>query len=249
MKKSEKQLIAEFEAKFGKIVNGKHDGNLYLGRYAHPLPATFTGCGGYLYLGGYAHPLPATFTGCGGYLYLRDYAHPLPATFTGCGGNLYLGGYAHPLPKKFKENNGYKFNPILSILNGKYICADGIFAEVIQKRGNVYTLKKFAQSEIFYLVTDGKNTHAHGDTLKKTKEDFRFKIMAETLKKEPIKPDTLITVNHYRLLTGSCEMGVRNWMEQNGLKDKEKIKAKDLLPILERTGAYGLEKFRQLITF
>lgn len=71
--------------------------------------------------------------------------------------------------------------------------------------------------------------------------------MAEKLKKEPIKKDTIISVNHYRLITGACEFGVKSWMEQN--KVKENITAEKLLLILEKTNAYGLSKFKQLITF
>ena len=49
-------------------------------------------------------------------------------------------------------------------------------------------------------------------------------------------------------MTGACELGVKNWIEQNEIK-KDKIKAKDLLPILEKTNAYGLSNFKKLLTF
>jgi len=32
------------------------------------------------------------------------------------------------------------------------------------------------------------------------------------MKKEPINKDTIITVNHYRVITGACEMGCKDWM-------------------------------------
>lgn len=60
--------------------------------------------------------------------------------------------------------------------------------------------------------------------------------------------NTLITVNYYRLLTGSCQSGVEAFRKAHGLT-KEKYKAKDLLPILEKNQAYGLERFKKLVDF
>jgi len=131
--------------------------------------------------------------------------------------------------------------------NGKYVSADNIFTEVLNKRGNIYRVRKLDSTKEFYLVTDGE-THAHGDTLKKAKEDFEFKLISEKLKNEPILADTLININYYRTVTGACEMGVKSWMQQNNMT-KESYKAKDLLPILKKTNAYGYEKFKQLVNF
>ena len=76
---------------------------------------------------------------------------------------------------------------------------------------------------------------------------MQFKIISEQLKKEPIKADTIIDIKYYRLITGSCEIGVKSFIDSHRLK--ESYKAKDLLPILEKNRAYGLEKFKSLITF
>ena len=88
---------------------------------------------------------------------------------------------------------------------------------------------------------------AHGETIKKAIGDLQFKIVSEKLKNEPINEDTIFTIQYYRLLTGACEFGVKEWM--NSHKINEGITAKELLPILEKTNAYGLSKFKQLITF
>jgi hypothetical protein len=138
-------------------------------------------------------------------------------------------------------------NKLLFWQNGKYVSADDIFTEVLNKRGNVYRVRKLHSTKEFYLVTDGE-THAHGDTLKKAKEDFEFKLISEKLKNEPILADTLININYYRTVTGACEMGVKSWMQQNNMT-KESYKAKDLLPILKKTNAYGYERFKQLVKF
>ena len=182
----------------------------------------------------------------GGYLDLRSLT-AIPEGFNPTvGGDLYLrNGLSAPTKKPGKITTSK--NKLLFWQNGKYVSADRIFTEVVSKKGNVYKVKKVHSDKEFFLVTDGQ-THAHGETLQKAKEDFRFKLMAEKLKSEPIKADTVIDIKYYRLLTGACEMGVKSWMESNNMK-KESYKASELLPILEKTHAYGVDKFKSLVAF
>ena len=98
------------------------------------------------------------------------------------------------------------------------------------------------------FVAEKDGFFAHGDTVKKAIQDLKFKIVSETLKKAPINKDTPITIQHYRLITGSCEMGVKSWMAQH-TEAYEGITAGELFPILQRSGAYGFEIFKSLITF
>ena len=185
----------------------------------------------------------------GGDIYLSS----LTTMPEGC--TLTAGGYIYLSSGKIKGNppgNIPKLkNPFLTWQDGKYIMVDGVFTEVISKDKNVWKVKKLLTSKEFYLVSGG-GFYAHGDTIEKAKEDLRFKRMAEKLKNEPIKPDTIVTMNHYRLITGSCQFGVDEWMKNNipakDLKNtREKgIKAKDLFPILKKTGAYGLSNFEKL---
>jgi len=186
----------------------------------------------------------------GGYLDLRSLTS-IPQGFNPTvGGSLDLGSGLTVETKPYK-------NPILSWQNGKYISVDGMFTEVIEKKGNTYKVRYIGKEEISYVVTDGEH-HAHGETLAEAKSDLRFKKMAEKLKSEPIKADTLLTVQHYRLITGACDAGVRQFMEQNKIAYKvvggktvelKPIAAKDLLPILEKNQAYGLNKFKELLQF
>ena len=142
-----------------------------------------------------------------------------------------------------------KFNgEILSWQDGKYILADGIFTEVLSKKGNIYTVKKINNEKVFYLATNGKNIHAHGDTIVAAKEDLRFKKISEKLKHTPITPNTIINMSYYRVITGACNEGMSQWMAENKIS-KESMTAKELLPILRKTQAYGFEKFEKLITF
>lgn len=77
---------------------------------------------------------------------------------------------------------------------------------------------------------------------------MKFKIISEKLKNEPINKDTIIDIKYYRLITGACEFGVKQWIESNNIS-KESYRADELLPILEKTNAYGVDKFKSLITF
>ena len=183
----------------------------------------------------------------GGDLYLGSLTS-IPEGFNPTvGGDLYLGNGWQESKNKPKGKIKTSKNKLLFWQDGKYVSADRILTEVVSKKGNVYKVKKLHSPKEFYLVTNGE-VHAHGETLEKAKEDFRFKITSEKLKSDPIKADTMITINYYRLITGACEMGVKSWMQQNNLTG-EKYKASELLPILEKTNAFGLEKFKSLIAF
>ena len=98
-------------------------------------------------------------------------------------------------------------------------------------------------------VANKDTFYAHGCTIKKAISDLEFKIIAEKLKAEPIQKDTMITPMYYRIITGACELGVKDWIEKNGLEGKEEMRADELLPILEKSGAYALERFKSLITW
>ena len=136
---------------------------------------------------------------------------------------------------------------IFSWKKGKFIMVDNILCEVVNKRGKVYKIKIAGKFNESYLIIDGQYS-SHGETLKKAKEDLLFKINSEKIKSEPIKKDTVITIQHYRIITGACEQGVKSWMQQNGIT-KDKIKASELLPLLKKSNAYGLDRFQKLLTF
>ena len=102
------------------------------------------------------------------------------------------------------------------------------------------------EREDCYVAECGK-FYAHGKSIKKAVEDLQFKLISEKLKNEPINKDTVIDIKYYRLVTGACEFGVKSFIESNGLK--ESYKASELLPILESKHAYGVEKFKSLLTF
>ena len=250
-----------------KIVNGKlelenlnYGGSLDLqGTAITSLPDGLTvGCS--LYLQGTAiTSLPDGLTvGCS--LYLQGTAiTSLPDGLT-VGGSLYFNGK--------KTYMGHEVAPINQNLfwqfkEREYVLIDGIFCEIKNSRNNttkdgIYTIyqgKKIGKNDYFYIVNQG-NFYAHGKELKEAYEDLQFKIVFEKLKHEPIKADTIITVNHYRAITGACKMGCADWLastfpDENKREDiiENGISAKDILPILKKKDAYGLSSFEKLVTF
>ena len=106
--------------------------------------------------------------------------------------------------------------------------------------------KKKLQKQKCFAATKGTFS-AHGETEAQAIEDLHFKRIAERLKSQPLKPDTLLDKRHYRLITGACESMTDSWMRDHNMKPDTKIKAKDLLPLLEKSNAYGLQKFKSLL--
>jgi len=128
---------------------------------------------------------------------------------------------------------------------GGYCFFDNILSKVItvsEKRG--YTVFTTPSS---FVVKKGRFT-AHGKTVKDAIKDLEFKIIAEKIKKTPIKSDTIIDMSYYRTITGACKEGMQLWCANNNMT-KKSYRASELLPILEKTRAYGVERFKQLITF
>ena len=122
---------------------------------------------------------------------------------------------------------------------------DGILSKVLKvSKHKGYTIYETP----FEFVAQQDKYTAHGKTIKQAIQDLEFKKIAEKLKNEPIKADTVVTVQHYRLITGACQSGVEGWMRTNGI-EKTEMGAKELLPLLEKTNAYGLSKFKELAKF
>ena len=134
----------------------------------------------------------------------------------------------------------------------RYAIIDGIFCEIITEKsqtinGEEYKIYGAARinKDVSFIIVNCNDIYAHAETLHKAIEDLQFKIQAERFKKEPILPDTVITMNHYRIITGACELGCKSWMKENNITT-DSISAQQLLPMLEKTNAYGFQKFKQL---
>jgi hypothetical protein len=145
--------------------------------------------------------------------------------------------------------------------DGKYTKIDGIFCEIVSAHftnGTTIIRAKKVNKDEFFFIAKKDGFSAHGKTIQQAVDDLGFKVIAEKLKKSPINKDTEITVMHYRTLTGACDFGCREFMQRhnipfNVVDDKTieaaPMKAVDLLPLLEKSGAYGLDRFKKLITW
>ena len=137
-----------------------------------------------------------------------------------------------------------------NVFKDNFIYFDGILSKYssVKKVKDIiiYTAKNVGSIDTIFIAQKG-DFSAHGETVKKAIQDLQFKIIAEKLKKDPILPDTKITIQYYRIVTGACEMGAKSFQQQHNLKDE--YLAKDLLPILEKHGAYGIENFKKLINW
>lgn len=158
-------------------------------------------------------------------------------------GSLYLRGtcitHTSMVNRKFNVD---LVNKIWS--NSKFICADGVFTEVLSHHGNVWEVKKIASTKSFYLVTDGNGKYAHGDTIQKAKEDLIYKIVNRD-KSEYQNPalDSILTfeqaIECYRVITGACSFGTKNFVETI-LSDKDKKESYTIREMIELTrGQYG----------
>ena len=136
-------------------------------------------------------------------------------------------------------------NAIISWKDGKYISADGMFTEVICKKGNVYKVKKLNEYKEFYLVTDGLR-HAHGDSIQDAKADLIYKLSndANIEKYKGMKKDSVLSfadaIECYRVITGACALGVKDFIQSKGIEDRSYFIAE----IIELTkGRYMYETF------
>ena len=133
--------------------------------------------------------------------------------------------------------------------DGKYILVDGIFTEVVYKKGNVYQVKKIGNPKEFYLVTDGTKW-AHGDTLKEAYQDLVYKVTNRNKEDfEHLTLDSVLTfedsVACYRTITSACSFGTRDFVKSNGIEEKDRT----IREIIELTkDRYGNDSFTEFFT-
>ena len=186
--------------------------------------------------------------------YLSINSNATLSAFTTVGGYLYIYSNAK-FYHKVTKNKKWKSvdNKLFIIESEKTTKGIKIYAGY-----NVIGIEKSKAKKENCFVAEKNNFFAHGVNFKKAITDLQFKIISEKLKHEPIKKDTEFTVKYYRILTGSCDLGCRSWMISNNIPfdiigedtvEKKPIKAVDLLPMLEKSNAYGIEKLKELITF
>ena len=132
----------------------------------------------------------------------------------------------------------------------KYIKADDIFQQLIERKGNVCHVKSIGSDKITYLVTDGNGKWAHGDTIQEAKADLIYKISnRDKSKYEGWTMQTEISfeeaIEAYRVITGACSAGTRGFVERV-LPESEKRDRYTIAEVVELTkGQYGHETFKE----
>ena len=196
--------------------------------------------GGSLYLNN-LESIPAGFAPTvGGCLDLYA-AESIPDDFTPTVGDLCL--------RDFEDTNHQTTKPpaLLSWQDGKYILVDGIFTEVVSHSGNVWRVKRIGESKVTYVVTDGEK-YAHGATLEIARDDLVFKIGdSDKSDFEAWTVDTEVTFEEavacYRVVTGACSFGVKEFTERHDLDQKATYVIKDVIEMVE--GSYGASEFKE----
>ena len=192
-----------------------------------------------------------------GDLYLRGMGiTSLPDGLT-VGGSLYLNGTGitdtsnvhRKLSALSKKISDVQNRPITWQRDGReYIKVDGMFTKVDSHHGNVYRVYKVGSNKQLYLVTDGDNHWAHGDTLQDARADLIYKINdRDTSMYKGMTLDNTLTFEEaiaaYRTITGACSPGTRDYIANRLPKPhKEKYSIGEIISLTE--GEYGSEKFK-----
>jgi hypothetical protein len=136
---------------------------------------------------------------------------------------------------------------VISFPGTRYISCDGIFCEVVRKKGSVFHVKKANSTSIFFLVVvDGKC--AHGASLAEARESLKFKISSrDTTRYNSLTVDSKLTyakmIECYRVITGACEYGVKEFISRKVSKVKKFYQISEILLLTENE--FGHSQFKK----
>jgi leucine-rich repeat protein len=157
----------------------------------------------------------------------------------------------HPsLPlENYDKRQKFRNEPIFWESNGvKYIKVDDILSIIDSHHGNVYRTHQVGYDKELYIVTDGENNWAHGETLKEAKLDLIYKISdRDTSTYKNMSLDDVLTFEEaiiaYRTITGACSAGTRDFIEHRLPEPRKKTYT--IGEIIEMTdNEYGSDKFK-----
>jgi hypothetical protein len=109
--------------------------------------------------------------------------------------------------------------------NGKYIKVDGMFVEVISKHLNVWKCKYINKDDVVYVVSDGTR-YAHGSSIDEARADLKYKISdRDSSRYKGLTLDSKLgfweMVECYRVITGACKEGVKEFLKRKCVEEKE----------------------------
>jgi hypothetical protein len=153
--------------------------------------------------------------------------------------------------KKLKENTYY------GLYNGKITeidFTDNIKSAVIETKGKVKKIKMINENtntiidNVGYVVADDNGNFAHGKTIKEAKNSLLYKISSrDTSQYKDLTLNSKLTfgeaIKMYRVITGACEFGTKNFIEQNKIDEKKTYTIKEIINIT--SGQYGNQKLQE----
>ena len=131
---------------------------------------------------------------------------------------------------------------------------DNIKSAVIQDKGKIKKAKiidtetNTIGNNIVYIVSDNNGNFAHGKTIKEAKESLLYKISSrDTSQYKNLTLKSKLTfeeaIKMYRVITGACEFGTKQFVEQNKIENKQ-YTIKEIIEITKNQfGNETLQKF------
>jgi hypothetical protein len=161
------------------------------------------------------------------------------------GNSLFMDSVTDKDSISFTKING----DFIDFKNG-FVKCDGIFMEVDSHKGNVWVGHRVSEKEKIFLVTDGNNKYSHGETLKEAKEDLIFKVDGRRpddfkhLNKESVLLMSEAVIA-YRVITGACGFGVKDYLKNRLPKEKEEFSMAEVIELTK--DEYGGKSFSEFI--
>ena len=174
-------------------------------------------------------------------------------------GNGYGYGYGDGYGNGYGDGDGYGngYGYGYGYGNGNYCMphpyykVDGIWCKFISIHGNyarveITDLYNADNCVAGYIAKDGDGNFAHGQKLRDARESLIYKIgMRDTSVYESWKLTDIKTkselIRAYRVITGACEFGTRQFCNGRNLPDKATVKQ----AIEITSGQYGADRFKQ----
>ena len=117
---------------------------------------------------------------------------------------------------------------------------DNVFSYVLSNKKGVKKVKT-ENGKTLYVVNDDKGNSAHGETIKKAREDLIYKVVAKFDGELPKKATGKEWIGIYRAVTGACSAGCKNFVETVGKSLDDTYTAKEIAKMVQ--GQYGAEQF------
>ena len=111
----------------------------------------------------------------------------------------------------------------------------------------------FNNDKVFKIVSkkyDEKIYYAHCEHIKKGIEDVNFKIARENYNLSEIAQqiktkENIINWYDYRLITGACEFGTKEWLDQNNYTTNDTMNIHDFYEKYKEQHPYAFDKFEE----